>query len=128
MTLESFQTYFNEATDEEIVQFFSAFTADERNEEFADMFGLISCILRVKDGDDWVHKYFVYRDLIVKEVDTGTLGPALDKIIAANEKAWKEYTGGKEQAVGRFIGQLSKATGVTPQDAKAFIEARKNNL
>ncbi len=126
MTTESFQAYFNGATDDEIIQFFSVFTETERKEDFADMFGLIGCILRIKDGDDWVRKYFVYRDLIVKEVDTSTLGPALDKIIAVNEKAWKEYTGGKEQAVGRFIGQLAKATGVTPQDAKAFIESRKS--
>lgn len=125
MSLESFQTYFTEATDEEIVQFFSAFTETERKEDFADMFGLIGCILRIKDGDDWVRKYFVYRDLIVKEVDTNTIGDVLDKLIIANEKAWKEYIGGKDQAIGRFVGQLSKATGITPQDAKAYIETRK---
>jgi Asp-tRNA(Asn)/Glu-tRNA(Gln) amidotransferase B subunit len=123
--LKSFQSYFNEATDEEIVQFFSAFTEKERKEDFADMFGLIGCILRVKDGDDWVRKYFLYRDLLIKEVDTSALGPALDKLIAANEKAWKEYTSGKDQAIGRFVGQLSKNVGITPQDARAYIETRK---
>lgn len=125
--LNSFQSYFNEATDEEIVQFFSVFTTEERSNEFSDMFGLVNYILRVKDGDDWVRKYFVYRNLIVKEADTSTLGPILDKLIADNEKAWKEYIGGKDQAVGRFVGQLAKASGVTPQDAKAFIESRKNS-
>jgi hypothetical protein len=125
MTVTSFQTYFNEATDEEIVQFFSAFTEKERKEDFADMFGLIGGILRVKDGDDWVRKYFLYRDLLIKEVDTSALGPALDKLIAANEKAWKEYTSGKDQAIGRFVGQLSKNVGITPQDARAYIETRK---
>jgi Asp-tRNA(Asn)/Glu-tRNA(Gln) amidotransferase B subunit len=123
--VKSFQAYFNEATDEEIVQFFSAFTEKERKEDFADMFGLIGCILRVKDGDDWVRKYFLYRDLLIKEVDTSALGPALDKLIAANEKAWKEYTSGKDQAIGRFVGQLSKNVGITPQDARAYIETRK---
>jgi len=123
--LNSFQAYFNEATDEEIVQFFSAFTEKERKEDFADMFGLISCILRVKDGDDYVRKFFYYRDLLIKEVDTSALGPALDKLIAANEKAWKEYTSGKDQAIGRFVGQLSKNVGITPQDARAYIETRK---
>jgi Asp-tRNA(Asn)/Glu-tRNA(Gln) amidotransferase B subunit len=123
--LKSFQTYFNEATDEEIVQFFSAFTEKERKEDFADMFGLIGCILRVKDGDDYVRKFFYYRDLLIKEVDTSALGPALDKLITANEKAWKEYTSGKDQAIGRFVGQLSKNVGITPQDARAYIETRK---
>jgi Asp-tRNA(Asn)/Glu-tRNA(Gln) amidotransferase B subunit len=125
MTLKSFQAYFNEATDEEIVQFFSAFTEKERKEDFADMFGLISWILRAKDGDDYVHKFFYYRDLLIKEVETSALGPALDKLIAANEKAWKEYTGGKDQAIGRFVGQLSKTVGITPQDARTYIETRK---
>ena len=125
MTHESFQSYFNEATDEEIVQFFSAFTEKERKEDFADMFGLISCILRVKDGDDYVRKFFYYRDLLIKEVDTSALGPALDKLIAANEKAWKEYTSGKDQAIGRFVGQLSKTVGISPQDARVYIETRK---
>jgi len=125
MPLKSFQAYFNEATDEEIVQFFSVFTDKERKGDFADMFGLINCILRIRDGEEHVHKFFIYRDLIIKEADTSTLGPALDALIVANEKAWKEYTGGKDQAIGRFVGQLAKATGVTPQDAKAFIETRK---
>ena len=127
MVLDSFQTYFNEATDEEIVQFFSAFTEKERREDFADMFGLIDRILNKRNGDDAVYKFFLYRDLIVKQVNTNDIGIALDKIIVANEKAWKEYTSGKEQAIGRFIGQLAKATGITPQDAKAFIESRKNS-
>lgn len=125
MSFKSFQSYFNEASDEEIVQFFSAFSVDERKEDFADMFGLINCILCFKDGNDYVRKFFVYRDLIIKEVDMSTLESALDKLIVANEKAWKEYIGGKDQAIGRFVGLLSKATGVTPQDAKAYIETRK---
>lgn len=125
MSFKSFQSYFNEATDEEIVQFFSAFSADERKEDFVDMFGLINCILCIKDGNDYVRKFFVYRDLIIKEVDTSTLESALNKLIVANEKAWKEYIGGKDQAIGRFVGLLSKATGITPQDAKAYIETRK---
>jgi Asp-tRNA(Asn)/Glu-tRNA(Gln) amidotransferase B subunit len=122
---ESYVQYFTEATDEEIFQFFSVFTEKERKEDFVDMFGLINCVLTKRDGEDSVRKFFVYRDLIVKEVDTSSLDAALDKLIATNEKAWKEYIGGKDQAVGRFIGQLTKATGITPQDAKAFIESRK---
>lgn len=125
MSLETFKDYFLHASDEEIIGFFSAFTDTERKEKFSDLFCLINCILFQRDGEQYVYKYFVYRDLIVKEVDTSAIAPALDKIIAANEKAWKEYTSGKEQAIGRFIGQLAKATGITPQDAKAYIESRK---
>lgn len=125
MCVESFKKYFNGVSDEEICGFFSAFTEKERRNEYADMFGLIDCILDKRNGEESVYKFFMYRDLIIKEADTSTLVQALDKIILANEKAWKEYMGGKEAAAGRFIGQLAKATGITPQDAKAFIESRK---
>ena len=124
--IESFKSYFMTATDDELVGFFSVFTDKERREEFADLFGLINCILWERDGDEYVIKYFMYRDLIVKEMDTSAVGDALDKLIATNEKAWKEYIGGNDKAIGRFIGQLTKATGITPQDAKAFIEKRKS--
>lgn len=126
MPVKSYTEYFTMASDEEIRWFFSAFTEKERKEEFSDMFGLVNCVLRIRDGDDYVRKFFYYRDLLIKEVDTSALGPALDKLIAANEKAWKEYISGKDQAIGRFIGQLSKTVGISPQDARAFIETRKS--
>jgi aspartyl-tRNA(Asn)/glutamyl-tRNA(Gln) amidotransferase subunit B len=42
--------------------------------------------------------------------DAGALGPVVDEVIAANERAVADYGAGKQQAVGFLVGQVMKAT------------------
>jgi aspartyl-tRNA(Asn)/glutamyl-tRNA(Gln) amidotransferase subunit B len=42
--------------------------------------------------------------------DAGALGPVVDEVIAANERAVADYRAGKQQAVGFLVGQVMKAT------------------
>jgi Asp-tRNA(Asn)/Glu-tRNA(Gln) amidotransferase B subunit len=43
--------------------------------------------------------------------DAGTLGAAVDRILADNPAAVADYRAGKAQAVGFLVGQVMKATG-----------------
>lgn len=124
-----FTQYILQATDGEMIEFFQAFTEEERNGEFRDLFyGINESVKQAfPDPKIWVEKYFIYRGLITQAMDMSVAKEQLDKIIAANEKAWKEYCGGKDAAVGRFIGLLSKATGIDPKIAKTYIETRKTS-
>lgn len=119
------KTYIFNSSHDEIQEFFNCFTAEQRNNEFKPLFDVINVCLYEKDPTKYVLNYFTYRKLIIQEVSNDNLIIALKNIISTNEKAWKDYTGGKDSVIGRFVGLLAKATGVSPVEAKKFIEANK---
>lgn len=78
--------------------------------------------------EDYVEKYFQFRNLLIKENSTEDIVEYLKIIISKNEKAWKEYKEGNDKAIGRFIGLLGKEYKVDPKVAKGAIEANRHVL
>lgn len=79
------------------------------------------------DANLYVTKYFHHRGLLIKEQSSDVVLGILKDLINKNEKAWKDYTDGKEVAKGRFVGQLIKLAKITSQDAVKIVEEYKNS-
>ena len=121
----AYREYFDHVSDEEIQGYYSAYTKEEW---LSDEFKAIRWILEernTRNGQSNSYMYFYYRDLLTKKTDDNILKVALDKLIGLNEKAWKDYVGGKDQVIGRFIGLLSKETKASIEVTREYIESRR---
>lgn len=116
------------SSDDELTEFHSVFTAEERNsEDFKDLFQLIQHFIIKKFPDDFVTKYFQYRNLLTKEMDTGELGSVIDKVVAENKQLSDDLNAGKAAAAGRLIGMVRKVLpSSNPLEVKKMIEQKFN--
>jgi hypothetical protein len=133
------QSYYNwilTSSDDEMKEFFSYFDlkywkvnsendiSDEMDTNIAAMFWIINYVL--SKMENYVYKFFYYRNLIINnDKSTDDIIIVLKEIVSKNEKAWNDYKNGNDKAVGRFVGQLSKLTSISPQESIKIIETYK---
>ncbi len=115
---DAYSQYVKSSSLEEVLEFWEA--SDEDIKTIID-YVFLSCECQINH----VHWYFYKKHLLIVEASADDMEAAWNTVITQQAKAWQEYESGKEQAIGRLIGALTKAANIDPKTSRSYIESKR---